>query len=443
MRLAPESLTIDERQGFEISDIFGAKQAGERLANVVGNLDGHAVIALDGEWGTGKSVFVQQWAGRMRGRKHPVVYFDAFAHDYLDDAFFPLLCHLIDATDGELVGSDRRQQVVAAACDLIRAMPKLLADLALQRCFGATGKELRQTMEEIKNAERRPDALIEDRIRDYRMRMEYVTVFRKALTSAINSPGENLVFIIDELDRCRPSYALNILERIKHVFSADGVFFVLVAHLESLANMVSNAYGHTTERSMRYLDKFYHLRVNVGSLFIEDARSGNGHARYIDYMNSQYGFGLGQDQYQTIVIWNLARIHDATLRDLERIVFHYHLVRNALRGPTEYVSENDRNDLSVLVLPGLSVMRHLSPDLYRSAASGDLGWKSAQMFLSHDRWKPAGSDLVERSRRVWKKVTVGGSEPLPIESSENAGHSFDNYSEVLPEICRAMDMFIG
>ena len=78
MRLAPPPLAITDDEGFE-RDIFGAKEAGERLANVVTDLEGHSVIVLDGGWGTGKTTFIRQWAGLLRTKGgHPVVYLDAF-----------------------------------------------------------------------------------------------------------------------------------------------------------------------------------------------------------------------------------------------------------------------------------------------------------------------------------------------------------------------------
>ena len=54
------------------------------------------------------------------------------------------------------------------------------------------------------------------------------------------------------------------LERMKHIFAADGVCFVLVTHLESLAEMVTHAYG--LKAAARYLNKFFHLRLDIDLL---------------------------------------------------------------------------------------------------------------------------------------------------------------------------------
>lgn len=65
--------------------------------------------------------------------------------------------------------------------------------------------------------------------------------FRKTLEDfAKKSP---LIIVIDELDRCRPDYALSVLEIIKHFFSLPGIHFVFGVNLEALENSVRCRYG--------------------------------------------------------------------------------------------------------------------------------------------------------------------------------------------------------
>lgn len=90
MKPVPPELAIGPDDGFDNTDLFGYKEFGERLANVVEAFDSAAVLVLDGPWGSGKTTFTQQWAGLLRRRGHAVARFDAFAHDYQDDAFVAL-----------------------------------------------------------------------------------------------------------------------------------------------------------------------------------------------------------------------------------------------------------------------------------------------------------------------------------------------------------------
>ena len=102
MRLVPPPLEIGERDGFTGTDLFGYEPFGTDLARLVESLEGPSVIALDGGWGSGKTVFARQWAGLLRKRGSAVIYFDAFAADTGDDPLFDIASQLFAAApEGE------------------------------------------------------------------------------------------------------------------------------------------------------------------------------------------------------------------------------------------------------------------------------------------------------------------------------------------------------
>ena len=53
--------------------------------------------------------------------------------------------------------------------------------------------------------------------------------------------------MIDELDRCRPSYAVEFLETAKHLFVVNQVVFVLAINRKQLAHAVRALYGNEFE----------------------------------------------------------------------------------------------------------------------------------------------------------------------------------------------------
>lgn len=76
-----------------------------------------------------------------------------------------------------------------------------------------------------------------------------------------NKQGEetnSLIIVIDELDRCRPDYALSVLEIIKHLFNVKGIQFILGVNLEALGHSVSKRYGEKID-SERYLRRFVNI----------------------------------------------------------------------------------------------------------------------------------------------------------------------------------------
>ena len=114
----------------------------------------------------------------------------------------------------------------------------------------------------------------------FRLRIERVALvaFREALTVLANQlsrtvppavaalpAGEAhaaqqgqgpLVIIIDELDRCRPLFALSLLERVKHLFLVEGVSFVFVTNMPQIEAVVAGTYGANTDAKI-YLEKFF------------------------------------------------------------------------------------------------------------------------------------------------------------------------------------------
>ena len=97
-------------------------------------------------------------------------------------------------------------------------------------------------------------------------RQKAMADFGKALKD-LTSPSDGkeitpLVIVIDELDRCRPDYALQLLEVIKHFFSVDHVHFVLGVNLSALENSVRARYGKDIDAFM-YLQKFISFRVSL------------------------------------------------------------------------------------------------------------------------------------------------------------------------------------
>src|SRR5690242_6307744 len=97
MRLFLPEIEIGETEGFTPEkDIFGRAVLGQRLINLIANVSDPLVVAVDAEWGSGKTVFLRMWAGELRKKSYPVIYFDAFQNDYSNDAF--------GAIAGEIVG---------------------------------------------------------------------------------------------------------------------------------------------------------------------------------------------------------------------------------------------------------------------------------------------------------------------------------------------------
>jgi hypothetical protein len=139
-----------------------------------------------------------------------------------------------------------------SAVDEISAIVgKSAADLA-----GAGGKEAAAAAERIYDEQGK--ALLEKFHNGQRSINEFKAQLGKVLT-VLKANGVHslpLFVLVDELDRCRPNYAVAMLERIKHLFEIDDVVFILATDTSQLQHSVKALYGAEFE-SARYLLRFF------------------------------------------------------------------------------------------------------------------------------------------------------------------------------------------
>lgn len=94
------------------------------------------------------------------------------------------------------------------------------------------------------------------------------------LNSLLPEHGDRLIVFIDELDRCRPDYAVKLLERIKHYFTNDYITFVFSTNLSELQYTISRFYGNGFS-SYKYLDRFFDLKITLPPASIDSFYKNN------------------------------------------------------------------------------------------------------------------------------------------------------------------------
>ena len=181
---------------------------------------------------------------------------------------------------------------------------------------------------------------------------------------------------MDELDRCRPDFALELLEKIKHLFSVPNVCFLVVTNLEQFKAVVQRTYGYDAANARIYLDKFFHHVFQL-----PEARQGKEYL-YVEYLlqSSRVSFPFyDSERFVQIALTEIAIVHRLELRDIERI-----LTVVALVG----ASTNDEFMRGVRAgfVVGLCVMRRIKPELFKNAADGTLSWEQAEAFLQFSKW---------------------------------------------------------
>ncbi len=403
MRLTPLAPEIPEEGFTEDNDIFGYREFGERLANLIRNVQGSLVIALDGPWGSGKSVFVRQWAGLLRKKGAGVVLFDAFGNDHFEDAFLALSGQILATAKEELADEEPIQQFLVRAKRAGTALVPMLSRVAIRLSTAGvlSSEDFKDSGKFLKAIEQTTD-IVEDAVAE-RLRMakeerHALEEFRITLSELARKLGGDdggessfpLVFIIDELDRCRPPFALSIIERVKHLFSVPGVCFVFVTSMKQLEGAVAGTYGSATD-ARTYLQKFYNVRVVVPESQLREGQQ----ARYILYLFDKLGIKFtdqlvhrGPSDRERLQA--LAVAHNLSLRALERIATNLVLARASVN-PQDGLFSSD-------IMIDLCVLRELYPEIYQKAQKNSLRWKDVQDCL----WVDAGDD--KDYSKNWEKI---------------------------------------
>lgn len=383
MRIYPPPFEVEDNEGFSPEkDIFGRAELGQGLGHLLEKVTDPIVLTIDGPWGSGKSAFLKMWAGFLRQKGFPVVYFDAFENDYSDDAFTTIASQIIGFVEEQKkaktpTGKKFIKSATATGRVLLRSGLRLGVKIATLNAFDT--KELEDAADSVADElSGLTDRYVGERLTKHRENIKTFDAFRSALSElpellANSDANLPMVVIIDELDRCRPIYALDLLERIKHFFQVNGVHFVLGANLEQLQNSVSASYGSGID-AKTYLQKFIHLTVPlVDTKEHAHERIAN---KYITHLRNVLDFKSEDNETVHYACEDLVRIAEKnglTLRDIERSMSNLALAcafstPRTLRPPP--------------IIAGLSVMKAIAPNLYKKAKQGTLEYAEVKRLLA-------------------------------------------------------------
>ena len=254
------------------------------------------VINVNAEWGAGKTYFVKRWAKDLK-HEHPVVYIDAWSNDFMDSPIITVLAEIQDQLLETINKSHLTQAKRRSFKNIgISVLPKILA--ALVKRYG--GFDIEDLF-----VDENPDTCTSpstqnNKSLDLSAAMEAMTTqafkehsdykkgvkelkdtIKELVKYSIEKPKGGLQAIarsypafifIDELDRCRPTYAVEMLEAIKHIFDIEGLVIVVSTHTEELQHTIKALYGNDFNADnylRRFFDTKYHLDVGISASLLE------------------------------------------------------------------------------------------------------------------------------------------------------------------------------
>lgn len=362
-----------------------------------GKAENGFVLAINAEWGVGKTFMLERWRNQALAKRYPAIYFDAWKNDFSKS---PLLAFISDLEKNltdyfkhvPILEQTRRKTMSVlktlwkpALTILVAAGAKHLAGLSLSQAsalFNSDGDAIEPLSEEAEHKRLKDDlkavqAKLQDAIKatldGHKTTQAAIEIFKQNLSLLIHhleSTNEiqlPLLIFVDELDRCRPDYAIELLEGIKHLFGVPGVYFVVGANLTQLGESVKAIYGSGFD-GQRYLKRFFDLQYSLSEptnerfarfvlkeITIPPANQLiTGLERYDVILTTGNGRPSGEDIF-CFILAKHADAFELTLRDQRQIV--------AVLEAALFSMPNQKIHLFFLVF--LAVVYHADPAIFR------------------------------------------------------------------------------
>lgn len=229
------------------------------------------VLNINASWGSGKTYFLKSLSNQLKSQKFTVVEFDAWKNDYTKE---PLLAFMSELNNSLESFFTPKQTKAKSFLKNIRknTLPILLSMLS-RKLTGYTIDELLNEQEHISIDENTKNDIsnnvsslttkiteyvlqehqdIKQSIEDFKINMGKLLNYIEGL----RDKQLPLFILIDELDRCRPNYAIELLENIKHLFDVEGLYFIIATDSTQLAHSINAVYGNNFA-SEKYLKRFF------------------------------------------------------------------------------------------------------------------------------------------------------------------------------------------
>ncbi|BCS84523.1 hypothetical protein prwr041_04160 [Prevotella herbatica] len=305
---------IDPEHPFDGCKLDRKKYA-EILTQIVSQYDS-CVLAINSEWGTGKTTFIKMWQQHLINNGFNALYFNVWENDFISDPLIGFIGEFKELSKQYNLDTELSKVTNAASKIVLSMLPALVEAIAKQY-IGDNAVNI------IKGCAQGVTDVLSKEFQDYENQKNSIKEFREALQNFISQckSDKPLIFFVDELDRCNPAYAVKVLERIKHLFSIPNIVFVLSIDKKQLCNAVKGYYGSESLDAENYLKRFIDIEYNLPEPSYEDFCNYlydrfeiKTRMKYLGYGKSLNDFAITLFQYNKL-----------SLRQMEKIYSHANL----------------------------------------------------------------------------------------------------------------------
>lgn len=327
MGIFNNNLEVDMENPFENDKLYREPEV-KSLTAIFDIVDNQMVLAVNSQWGTGKTSFLKMWNQYLINQGYKTIFFNAWENDYVEEPFIAFVDEIRESINDENKVKGLMEKAKNVSLALFKQTPKMASKIIKDK----TGFDSGEIVSNDELAQ-----LVSAKIENYKKDQNSVKSFKKELEKVADKQFEEnnkpIVIFVDELDRCRPDYAISLLERMKHFFNCNNIIFILGIDKEALSNAVRVIYGEQTDTN-GYLTRFIDLEYRLKETNKEE---------YVRYLLNKYQFDKIFEkrsfnntpeieykyyEFSTIVI-QVALGFKLSLRDIEKFVVEIYMILKA------------------------------------------------------------------------------------------------------------------
>jgi len=427
MTLDIQSITFDDRDEFQRRSI-----AEKAISLLTADIDVSPMV-IDGSWGTGKTEFCHKLIHLMSEQDDSpnIVYIDAFKADHADEPLLTIIAEVL-----KLIPETERDGVMQKILPAIRFGLKTGAKAAFSHLLRQDTADVVDDFDkEIKQvADKAIDASVESLLKDHIKANESIKALQAALEKIASD--KPIVLFIDELDRCRPDFAVDMLETIKHTFDVPGIQFVLITNTTQLKSSINHIYGESID-AQRYLDKFLKFIFKLPHQFKENQhtkiQASIAHYQNLIIKSPILGSTPLNIDAALDLVNRIIEVNQLSLREVESLVRHLDIYQRLTNN--KGLPENIIMGYLLLRLLGITLFS-IKPELASSISIGRADAKELGCFLGEDKIVPLTKDHHPYPEYYQVVLTMLGQEcyfnnslftPNTEESKQSWGNLINGY----------------
>lgn len=309
------------------------------------------VMAINADWGYGKTYLLTRWAKELSHLGYPTVYFDAWQNDFTPEPLVAFMAKMDESLSEHFkvvpVAQRLMKEAVQKAAPMLKPVGMAVFGAAVKIATGISAERLISALNDpddleeidadderkkgLKSLEQYLSKAIQSSLQEHKTKSKAIAAFKGKLKLLVDALEKKkgiqlpIVFFVDELDRCRPDYAIELLEGIKHLFGVRGIYFVIGTNIEQLSHSVKAVYGEQFDGN-RYLKRFFDFQFNLPEPIHENFTKYHFSlgaiptgVNLLDGLDVEH-YGEDAEMRNAIVFEIYASAFDLTLRDREAVM---------------------------------------------------------------------------------------------------------------------------